>query len=98
VHEIGSGPHRSDLGYLQRSEAARIGKLNLVGDPLVAEDQQRVFLEGGPEPCVERAILGDIGDRLIGSANTVLLVFGGLTVFGVIAVVWAMMKSGRSRS
>ena len=42
--------------------------------------------------------VGDVGDRLIGSANTVLLVFGGLTVFGIIAVVWAMMKSGRSRS
>jgi hypothetical protein len=27
-----------------------------------------------------------------------LLVFGALTVFGIIAVVWAMMKSGRSRS
>src|ERR1700757_4891127 len=42
--------------------------------------------------------VGDVGDRLIGSANTVLLVFGGLTLFGIIAVVWAMMKSGRSRS
>ncbi len=42
--------------------------------------------------------VGDVGDRLIGSANTVLLVFGGLTVFGIIAIVWAMVKSGRSRS
>jgi membrane protein DedA with SNARE-associated domain len=42
--------------------------------------------------------VGDVGDRLIGSANTVLLVFGGLTAFGIIAVVWAMIKSGRSRS
>jgi undecaprenyl-diphosphatase len=42
--------------------------------------------------------VGDVGDRLIGSANTVLLVFGGLTVFGIIAVVWAMVKSGKSRS
>src|SRR5215472_9084127 len=42
--------------------------------------------------------VGDIGDRVIGSANTVLLVFAGLTVFGVAAVVWAMVKSGRSRS
>ncbi len=41
--------------------------------------------------------VGDIGDRLIGSANTVLLVFGGLTVFGIVAVVWAMMKSSRSK-
>jgi hypothetical protein len=25
-------------------------------------------------------------------------VFGGLTVFGIVGVVWAMVKSGRSRS
>ena len=42
--------------------------------------------------------VGDVGDSLIGSANTVLLVFGGLTVLGVVGVVWAMMKSARSRS
>jgi membrane protein DedA with SNARE-associated domain len=42
--------------------------------------------------------VGDVGDRLIGSANTIFAVFGGLTVFGIIAVVWAMAKSGRSRS
>ena len=41
--------------------------------------------------------VGDIGDRMIGSANTALLVFGGLTVFGIIATVWAMVKSGRSK-
>lgn len=41
--------------------------------------------------------LGDIGGRLIGSSNIVLLVFGGLTVFGIVAMVWAMLKSGRSR-
>src|SRR5215471_13121757 len=41
--------------------------------------------------------VGDVGDRLIGSANTVLLVFVGLTVFGVIAVVWAMVRSAKSR-
>jgi membrane protein DedA with SNARE-associated domain len=42
--------------------------------------------------------VGDVGDRVIGSANTVLLVFGGLTVLGIVGVVWAMVKSGRSRS
>jgi len=38
VDEIGAGPDRPDFGDLQRPEAVRIGKLNLVGDPLVAED------------------------------------------------------------
>ena len=41
--------------------------------------------------------VGNVGDRLIGSGNTALLVFGGLTAFGVIAMLWAMLKSGRSR-
>jgi membrane protein DedA with SNARE-associated domain len=43
-------------------------------------------------------VVGDLGDRLIGSANTVALVFGGLTLFGIIGVIWAMVRSGRSRS
>jgi undecaprenyl-diphosphatase len=42
--------------------------------------------------------VGDFGDRLIGSANTVVLVVGGLTLFGIGAMVWAMVRSGRSRS
>ena len=42
--------------------------------------------------------VGDVGDRLIGSANTVVLVFGGLTAFGLAGVIWAMLRSGRSRS
>jgi membrane protein DedA with SNARE-associated domain len=41
--------------------------------------------------------VGDLGDRLIGSANTVLLVFAALTVFGILGIVWAMVKSSRSR-
>ena len=41
--------------------------------------------------------VGGIGERLLGSANTVLLVFGGLTVFGIVAMVWAVLRSGRSR-
>jgi membrane protein DedA with SNARE-associated domain len=40
--------------------------------------------------------IGDVGDRLIGSGNTVLLVFGGLTLFGIGAMAWAFLKSGRS--
>jgi membrane protein DedA with SNARE-associated domain len=39
--------------------------------------------------------VGDVGDRLIGSANTVLLVIGGVTVLGIIGIVWAMVKSAR---
>jgi len=42
--------------------------------------------------------VGDVGDRLIGSANTVAVVFGGLTAFGIVGVIWAMLRPGRSRS
>ena len=42
--------------------------------------------------------VGDIGDRVIGSLDTALVVFGGLTAFGILGMVWAMVKSGRSRS
>lgn len=42
--------------------------------------------------------VGDVGDRLIGSANTTLLVFAGLTLFGIAGVVWAAMRSTRSKT
>ena len=42
--------------------------------------------------------MADVGDRLIGSANTMLLVFIGLTVFGIGGVVWAAVKSARSKT
>jgi len=42
--------------------------------------------------------VGDVGDSLVGSANTVLLVFGGLTLFGIVGVVWAALTSGRSKT
>jgi membrane protein DedA with SNARE-associated domain len=42
--------------------------------------------------------VGDVGDRLIGSANTVLLVLAALTLFGIAGIVWAAMKSARSKT
>jgi membrane protein DedA with SNARE-associated domain len=41
--------------------------------------------------------VGTVGDRLIGSTNTFILVFGGLTVFGIAGVVWAMLRAGRAK-
>lgn len=41
--------------------------------------------------------VGDVGDSLIGSANTVLLVFAGLTLLGIAGLAWAAMKSARSK-
>jgi len=42
--------------------------------------------------------VGDVGDHLVGSANTVMLVFAGLTLFGIAGAVWAAMKSARSKT
>ncbi len=41
--------------------------------------------------------IGNAGTRLIGSANTAVLVFAGLTLFGLAAVVWALVKTARTR-
>jgi undecaprenyl-diphosphatase len=41
---------------------------------------------------------GNLGEHAIGSANTALLVFGGLVLTGIVGVVWAMVKSARSRT
>ena len=42
--------------------------------------------------------VGEVGERLIGSANTVVLVLTGLTLFGVAGVGWAALRSVRSKS
>src|ERR1700730_2688464 len=42
--------------------------------------------------------VGDVRDRMIGSANTVVLVLGGLTLFGIAGIVWAAKKSARSKT
>jgi membrane protein DedA with SNARE-associated domain len=41
--------------------------------------------------------VGDVGDRLVGASNTFLLVFGGLTLFGIAGVVWAMLRAARPK-
>lgn len=41
---------------------------------------------------------GDLGDRLIGQSNTFVLVFGGLTLFGIAGLVWVLVRAARSRS
>jgi hypothetical protein len=41
--------------------------------------------------------VGDIGDRLIGSANTVLLVFAGLTLLGIVGVIWGIGRPARPK-
>ena len=43
-------------------------------------------------------VVGDIGESLVGSANLVLLIFGGLALFGIGGVVWALVRSRRPRS
>jgi membrane protein DedA with SNARE-associated domain len=42
--------------------------------------------------------VGEAGERAIGSGNTVLLVFGGLTLFGLAAVLWAALRGARPKA
>lgn len=42
-------------------------------------------------------LVGILGSRLFGSANTVVLVFAGLTLFGLAAVVWAALRGARPK-
>jgi len=41
--------------------------------------------------------VAEAGDRLIGSANTVFVVFAALTFVGLAGVVWAALRSARSK-
>ena len=41
--------------------------------------------------------VGNVGDRLIGAGNTFVLVFGGLTLFGIAGIVWAMLRAARPK-
>jgi len=42
--------------------------------------------------------VGEAGERAIGSGNTVLAVFGGLTLFGIAAVLWAALRGARPKA
>jgi hypothetical protein len=37
-------------------------------------------------------------NALVGSANTVLLVFVGMTLFGIAGALWAAVRAARSKS
>jgi len=41
--------------------------------------------------------VGEAGEHLIGAANTIVLVFGGLKLFALGGVVWAALRSPRPR-
>jgi membrane protein DedA with SNARE-associated domain len=41
--------------------------------------------------------LGNAGEKVVGSENTVLLLFGGTTLFGVCVVLWAALRAARPK-
>jgi membrane protein DedA with SNARE-associated domain len=43
-------------------------------------------------------MIGKAGERLIGSANAVVLVFAVLTVLGIVGVAWAALHSARQKT
>jgi membrane protein DedA with SNARE-associated domain len=42
-------------------------------------------------------VIANAGERLIGSGNTVLILFGGMTLFGILAAAWAAFRAARSK-
>ena len=42
--------------------------------------------------------MGEFGDRFLGAGNMALLVFVGLTLFGIAGAVWAAVKAARPKS
>ena len=42
-------------------------------------------------------VAGDVGERLFGSADTIILVPAGLILVGVAGVAWALLRAGRSK-
>ena len=57
---MGAGALRADLGQFERPEAAREGDLNVVGDVLVAKNQDRMLFERGAHRSVCGVISRDI--------------------------------------
>jgi membrane protein DedA with SNARE-associated domain len=41
--------------------------------------------------------VGELGERMIGTANTMAIVFGGLTLLGIAAIVWAAFRAARPK-
>jgi undecaprenyl-diphosphatase len=42
-------------------------------------------------------VIADAGERFVGSENTVLLLFGGMTLFGILAALWAAFRAARTK-
>jgi hypothetical protein len=42
-------------------------------------------------------VIADAGEKIIGSENTVLLLFGGMTLFGIVAALWAAFRAARPK-
>jgi len=41
--------------------------------------------------------IADASERVVGSENTVLLLFGGMTLFGIVAALWAAFRAARPK-
>ena len=60
-HEVRAFALRANLGHFGWAESAREGKLNVVGDVLVAQHKDRMLLECSAYRCIGCVIRGDIG-------------------------------------
>jgi membrane protein DedA with SNARE-associated domain len=42
-------------------------------------------------------VIADAGEKMVGSNNMILLLFGGMTLFGILAAVWAAFRAARPK-
>ena len=42
-------------------------------------------------------VMARIGERLVGSERMALLVFAGMTLFGILAALWAAVRAARPK-
>src|SRR3954452_6086551 len=43
-------------------------------------------------------VIADAGARVVGSNNMILLLFGGMALFGILAALWAAFRAARTKS
>jgi len=60
---VRAGAERADFGHLGRTEAAREGKLAVVGHLLAAKHQHRMFFESSACRRIGGIVGGNIGER-----------------------------------
>jgi len=60
---MGAGALRRRRRDFERAETARKGDLRVIGDVLIAKDEDRMLFEGSAHRPIGGIVMGDIGKR-----------------------------------